>query len=252
MQQSLELYFLLNFTVDAALFAVIARVNGCFRTGNVALAASIGAVYALTVETACPVLAHPFIQLLLIACLSLLITQSPDFFRWGSVGFQLFCGAALTGGFGGLFPEHMHPVAIACGLLCLSLLMSLRRRRLMTWDVTVLLSLRGRSVSFQALIDTGNRLHEPISGLPVLIVEDTLLAGLMPDDGDSLPCRRIAFGGLGGSGAMQCFRPDDVLIRRDGRLIQAPSVWVAAYPGRIPGAARALAPPSFAVIRGAS
>ena len=41
-----------------------------------------------------------------------------------------------------------------------------------------------------------------------------------------------------------------VLIRRGDRYLRAPDVWIAAYPGRIPGSTHALAPPSFAVIPG--
>ena len=109
------------------------------------------------------------------------------------------------------------------------------------------IALRGRSVSFRALIDTGNRLHEPISGASVLIAESALLDHLPTG---SIPHRRVSFGGLGGSGALDCFHPDAVLIHRGDSFIRAPDVWIAAYPGRIPGPTRALAPPSFAVIPG--
>ena len=59
-----------------------------------------------------------------------------------------------------------------------------------------------------------------------------------------------SFGGLGGCGTVRCFHPDHVWICRGGQLIPAPEIWVAVYPGRIPGMQRALAPPSFAIIPG--
>ena len=41
-------------------------------------------------------------------------------------------------------------------------------------------------------------------------------------------------------------------VRRGDSFFRAPDVWIASYPGKIPGSTRALAPPSFAVIPGKS
>ena len=119
-----------------------------------------------------------------------------------------------------------------------------------SWEVRVSLCFQGKSIRFPALIDTGNRLREPMSGLPVLIAEASLLDGLL--GGELAPglTRQVAFGGLGGCGTVRCFHPDHVWICRGGQLIPAPEIWVAVYPGRIPGMQRALAPPSFAIIPG--
>ena len=81
-------------------------------------------------------------------------------------------------------------------------------------------------------------------------VYGSLLDGLL--GGELAPglTRQVAFGGLGGCGTVRCFHPDHVWICRGGQLIPAPEIWVAVYPGRIPGMQRALAPPSFAIIPG--
>ncbi len=248
MSGSIEAYFLMNFAVDAALIAVVARANGCFRMRRALLAGLIAALYAV-LAVRLPRLTHPMVQLALAAPVALAACGDPDPRRWAGMALQLFCGALLLGGAASLLPMPMRaaiPLALIAGLAALYALLRVRRMRAAGWEVTVLLSLRGRLVAFRALIDTGNRLREPISGLPVLIAESSLLDGLLAGAAHG---RWVAFGALGGGGMVRCFRPDAVFIRRGNRLMRAPEVWVAAYPGRIPGASRALAPPSFALVR---
>lgn len=255
MQHSLETYFLFNFAADAALFAVIARANEMLRIQRVLFCGFIAASYAVLVKVVSVQLAHPAIQFVLLATLGILLCGDHDLRRWFPASFQLFGSAMLLGGFGTFFASRRNLVvpALGIGLIFLGLWLNIHRRQLLTWEVTVLVSFRGRTVSFPALIDTGNRLREPLSGLPVLIAESVLLKDLFASASiDSAVSRRIAFGVLGSSGAMRCFRPDAVLIRRGEQLLRAPDVWIAAFPGTIPGAARALAPPSFAVIPGKS
>ena len=61
---------------------------------------------------------------------------------------------------------------------------------------------------------------------------------------DSLPprFRLVAYGALGGSVKMACFRPDELLVCYGEGWLRAPDVWVAVYPGKMPGGAQALAP----------
>lgn len=254
MRQSLEVYFLINLAVDTALIGVVARANGCLKLRRVLAGGLISAVYALLTLTVTERLAHPAIQLALVVPIALIVCGDPEPRKWASLAFQLCCGALMLGGIGNLaVREHATAAGIGAGLLLLSLLLSVRSRKLVSWEVTVCLNFRGRSVSFRALIDTGNRLREPISGLPVLIAEDSLLRDVLPaNEAENVPCRRVAFGALGGGGTVRCFHPDTVLIRRGNQLIPAPEVWVAVYPGKIPGVSRALAPPSFAVIPGSA
>lgn len=253
MQQSLEAYFLINLTVDAALIAVVARANGCLKMRRILACAAMAASYAVLTRFL-PRLAHPAVQIALLALLAIMVCDDPDVRTWGAIAFQLFCGTAMLGGIGVLSPHsnRIRILFLGGGLLILSILLSVRRQRLSTWEVTVSLTFRGKSVSFRALIDTGNRLREPVSGLPVLVAEKSLVDGLIDQDKDANGRRKVSFGALGGSGTVECFHPDLVLIRRGDHLVRAPEVWVAVYPGKIPGSSRALAPPSFAVIPGRS
>lgn len=254
MQHSMEAYFLINFAVDAALIAVVARANECMQLRRILLCGLLSAFYAVLVESVSARLSHPAIQLLLLLILGMVLCGDPDVLRWSSISFQLFCGTMMLGGFSSLFAGSSRslPAALGAGMLLIHLFMKARSRKLISWEVTVLIAFHGKTVNFRALIDTGNRLREPISGLPVLIAESSLLQGLFSNGAstEQPPCRRVAFGALNGSGTVNCFRPDMVLIRRGDHLVRAPEVWVAIYPGKIPGASRALAPPSFAVIPG--
>lgn len=120
------------------------------------------------------------------------------------------------------------------------------------WSARLTIENGGRVAVFDALIDTGNRLHEPLSGLPVMIVESALIEELMPSDFDpfapldNLPrgFRAVSYGGVGGQGVMGAFMPEKTIIMRQGRRLRAPDIWVCAYPGRLPGKTRALLPPT--------
>ena len=54
------------------------------------------------------------------------------------------------------------------------------RHRLLVVPVTVCFG--GQDASFSALVDTGNRLRDPISGAPAIIVELEALKSILPDD----------------------------------------------------------------------
>ena len=102
---------------------------------------------------------------------------------------------------------------------------------------------RGHKSVLHACIDTGNRLREPVSGLPVVIAEKALLTGVLPEDG----YRVLRFGAVGGEGQMACFRPAELWIEHRGRRRPAPRAWIAVSPTPLPGVFQALAPPEFAL-----
>jgi len=108
--------------------------------------------------------------------------------------------------------------------------------------VTLCLRVGSRSASFPALVDTGNRLREPLSGLPVLIAEAPLVRDILPKTG----YRTLGFGALGGEGRMACFRPDALWIVSGRKRRRGPDIWVAVSPTPLPGLCQALAPPEFA------
>lgn len=103
-----------------------------------------------------------------------------------------------------------------------------------------------------ALVDTGNKLREPLSGLPVVIVNESKLADIFETgdsclmDGKTLVCSRvIRYGTIGGNGEMRCYKPKFVLFKDERGWRMGADVWVAVYPGEISSGIEALAPPSL-------
>lgn len=128
-----------------------------------------------------------------------------------------------------------------------------RKKWLSQWDVQVEIIHSGKTIRFCALLDTGNRLTEPISGLPVMIVSQPLLEDILQEDFDpfhpwrTLPegFRLVSYGGVGGTGELGCFMPENMYLTADNRRIGLKdAVWVAVYPGKLPGKTAALAPVS--------
>ena len=117
------------------------------------------------------------------------------------------------------------------------------------WELSVRLRLGEARCRLTALVDTGNHLREPLSGSCVLIASARALKGMLPEGFDArstrLPGREwrmVYYTSLGNQGCMKCFRPDSITVRA-GRLSATRSdVWVAVYPGELPGGAQALAP----------
>lgn len=136
-----------------------------------------------------------------------------------------------------------------CGAAALSMLVRRSRHIRYRWNIEVELVLNGVTARFPALIDTGNRLREHRSGLPVLIVEEGAARNLAAA-ADALPesaKTALPYGVLGSTGEIICFQCDEIYVVLPGvGKTAAPNCRAAFYPGRIPGSVCALAPPEFA------
>ncbi len=238
-----ETIFAWNFAMDMLLCLAAARCMGRVRPGACALAALIGASYALLAQK----FLAGWIGTLLVGALMAFVAVRPGDWReglrasaalWSA---SLFCaGARLLIG----------PWGAMAGAGLFLWLASARKERLNSWDVLLFLRTGEGAVRFRALVDTGNRLKEPLSGLPVMIVEERVLKNALPPDFDAqsyahrppLGWRAAAYGVLGSAGRIACFKPDRLMVRCGERWLRAPDVWVGVYPGRIPGHACALAP----------
>lgn len=246
MQISFEGFLLVNLLVDAALLSIISRSCGNFKGSRMLYLAAACALYAFIAIGKPSPWASPLIQLILLIPVSILLTGTTDIRQWPIAGLLLVAGMLLIGGIKQFLPEHPASAVsgVCIGLTITFLLLAVRSHLRTTWHVDLLLVLNGRSACIHALIDTGNRLHEPISGLPVIIIEEPLISRIMPESG----YRQVAFGGLGGSGCLSCFRPDEIWILEGRKKIRAPNAWIGVSDIPLPGAARALAPGEFAAI----
>ncbi len=240
---SIELYLAINFIADCAILGSVSRLLGLFDLRRVLLAgtisASCGALASSIPRTFLP------LQASLVLTAALLPGRGCSARMRLTMALSLVCMAMLCGGVGLLMPFR-GPMRAMAGIFtgaALTLpLFSAHPPNARSWQIRLRLCSRGRIVRFPALIDTGNRLREPISGLPVVIVEASLVRSLLPERG----YRVLSYGALGGQGRLACFKPECLWIERRGKLRRSPEAWVAVAPGHLPGDYRALAPPEFA------
>lgn len=117
--------------------------------------------------------------------------------------------------------------------------------------VPVVIRFGDKLIPVQALLDTGNNLRDPLTQLPVMVVEYSVLKEILPnaiqtvyESGDELDLdkllsilpdgwwtrriRLIPFNSLGKkSGLMLAFRPDVVLLKMEEKLVEVKDVVVA-------------------------
>jgi len=239
----IEGFLAINMAADFALLASVSRTMGLFSWKGVLMADAACAALAVLADLR-PSLS-PFVALASPALAALIVTHRAAPRLWSVFTLTLFVQALLCGGIARLLPMPpmlAAPLCLGSGALLTLLVGAGRPPASRDWLVPLCLSVGGRSARFPALIDTGNRLREPLSGLPVLVAEARLVRDILPETG----YRTLGFGGLGGDGRMACFRPDAIWIGSGRRRHRGPEVWVAVSPTPLPGLCQALAPPEFA------
>ena len=258
----LDSLFLLNFVIDYLLLSCSAAVCGLsVKRLRYLAGALLGAGYAVAAFLpGCGFLSSPVMKLVsallmalaayggeksLLRCALVFLSVSAAF-----AGF-LYC-ITLAGGYPA-FDMRTLLLAFALCYLLLSLLFGHRLRRSDRRKVEVRLALGGRTVRFMALIDTGNELRDPISGVPVMLVcphaLEPLFAGheeLLRRDpvgflegADRLPTlkgriRLIPYTAVGGTGMLGAFRPERVIVDGEVREMMAAvseKVWGEGYEG---------------------
>lgn len=235
---SVELCFLIELLSDFSLIWAAARSMGCFRLQRCAMASALAALYGVLAR-AVPMLSGPQVQLVLLLPLSMLVSGSFSLQVPATCALTLAVTAIVTGTCAASI-AHV-PLALATIPALCALTTRLRRSLLSSLPTRVEVVNQGHTAVLNALIDTGNRLTEPLSGQPVLIANANLLRGVLPQTG----YRQVAYGSIGGKGLLHCFRPDRVYISFQGHRLRAPDTWIAPFPDRLPGIAQALAPAEF-------
>ncbi|MDO4739236.1 MAG: sigma-E processing peptidase SpoIIGA, partial [Eubacteriales bacterium] len=221
----MEGYLMWNFCMDLLVCAACALACGRDRLWPCLPAAVLGAAYALA--------AAKWTRLGGLPCAALVgasmaaISARPETLAMAARAVCALCAAGLFAGGAQLLvlqqTGHASAGALAAAACALGLdlwLVRSRRVRLATWNVQLILRTGAGVARFRALVDTGNRLHEPISGLPVMIVEEKALRGALPEDfdarraADRLPpgWRLVSYGVLGSAGRMACFRPGRLMV----------------------------------------
>lgn len=242
-----ELFFL-NALTDYLLLLSCARLRGrALRRTRFAAAAALGGVYA--VFAAIPPLSF-LVSLAVKALVSLLMAwiafgTPPELWRgWGCFlalssafagavyGISLLSGAEVRGVLSG---ASLKTLTLSFGLCYAAVRLFFGRflKRRERCVVEAKIELCGKTVSLQALRDTGNSLFDPLSGSRILLAEPGSLASLftpplvlpLPDDPAacfrvlsshpvlSRRLRLVGFSAVGTKrGLLVCFRPDAVTV----------------------------------------
>lgn len=123
------------------------------------------------------------------------------------------------------FLHTLLPLGWLCALLGSALLPLLLRRstsRPLPRCATVEIRKAEHRLTLPALIDSGNLLRDPISGLPVIVIPRSAalrLITLSPDHPGSCPVRCISVKTVTGASLMAVFRPDAVRLEVEGTWI---------------------------------
>lgn len=257
---SIEAFVITNLAMNLLVLTVSARRIGHVRWRRVLAAAGVGTAYAALAYVWIPALRGFAAQSACLLVMALVLFAGPGRgSRWIHGIACIAVGCVFAGGVMALLAGRMKPgsplmTAVGLAVVALCAFLSDGIGRSVSRETTVLLRIATRmgSTEIEALVDTGNRLHEPLSGLPVIIVGRRYLKGLLDDSclvrpGGRLPpgFRIVRYGVLGGNGEMYCFRPESVCIWRKGRWSEAPDVWIAVCMDEIPSGVQALTPPVF-------
>lgn len=99
-----------------------------------------------------------------------------------------------------------------------------------TSHCTVKIKHKGKCLSIDGLVDTGNLLTEPISGLPVIVAEYSALKSIVPYEPESLlieklkkngeKIRIVPYNTVGGSGLGAAFMPEEITVVYNGSRIK--------------------------------
>lgn len=233
--------FFLNLGADYLLCLASARICGLYlRRLRYLLAAALGAAYSVLVLL-------PGLGALSSWLGKLLAAGLMSAVAFGGEKHPLRCGAVFLGvsaAFGGaLWAMSMSAqgavslplrVFIPAFVLCyaaLSIVFRCRARLADKKRVAVELRFLGREAKFMALLDTGNSLRDPVSGMEVMVVSaraaDAIFsaypgltdgsavelierAALLPELAGKF--RLIPYSAVGGSGLLAAFRPDALCV----------------------------------------
>ncbi len=189
------------------------------------------------------------------------------FSGWRRFGRTMLTTAAVTVSYGGLMlalwllvsphglivnngavymdipPGLLVLVTVVCYALTSLFSGRLRRRNLIRSRCRLVIYDRGRQVSIDAIVDTGNLLTEPFSGLPVIVTEAEALGDVLPEgcdsfaggtvSGQSAPpsLRVIPYSGVGGGGMMLAFRPERITAALPGEQPRTAEAYIGILTG---------------------
>lgn len=263
MRVSIELFLLDNWLMNCAALCCSAALSGlCFRKALAPFLCLVGAAYALLALSvwqwllSLPVrVAFGFVLALGLRCNSFksyaraVISVLLSAFLLG--GLLLLLTRSAQGAYGMAGGVLIGSIGIRAVLCCIAIAAMLPRflrylrtaARVESAYLRARITLSGRQFDVVALLDTGNLLIEPVTGLPVVLLADC------PDIRQSYP---VQFNGIGGAGELLCAHATHAEVKINGEWREM-DVMVACAPHAMEGAqaiiGAAALPPETAVRR---
>lgn len=233
----IDLFFLENVVTDSILLFALNRIHGYRRKpGRIFLVSAAAGVLtcAAFVLRIPPVLRliyfHIFVNSFMIKA-GLDIKKFTDFVRSYLL---LYLCSVFLGGIIRIFRPWLKYavlfyIAAAAGYFAL----------IMTWRFISLLAGRKESIfevtlygkekecTVRALLDTGNCLTDPVTGLPVSILSGEKVRQIWPDWKEMRGFRCIAYRHIGGEGVICVFRADKMCVHtKEERWVESPLIGV--------------------------
>lgn len=252
----LDILFFVNFTVNSVILLLCIRLAGLkIHFLRILLSGLIGALYGIVVFL-------PWGKPLNHGVFKLLISVLMVFTATGRVNIKkhiyclimlyavsFICSGALMALvylngesiFGGI--KYINLLcALAVSAITVFCILYVKAKKALREVKKVKVCLNGKEVCLNALVDTGNMLTEPISGMPVAIVEGNALNNII-GNGHNLKIRLIPYKSLGCEADMLTgFIPDSFMVGETNV-----KCCIAIYNGRLSSACEyeALIPPKL-------
>ena len=244
MKASAEGYLLLNFVMDFLVLALAFRGICFLRWKRLFLASVTGAAYSLLdAAYRLPWWTDGIALMVMLAMANDRFGFQANLRAWANAFLTAFLlkesAQIILSEENGFIPYW---AGIAMGGAASLTLISANARRRTRISIAMRACHAGEKRRFTALVDTGNLLTEPLSALPVVIVDERALGKQSAERMFQNCFRTVGFGAVGGNGQMKVLRPERLEIYNGGKWVKAPEMWLGLYPGSMSGGVHALAP----------
>ena len=225
--------FFLNLGVDYLLCLASARICGLYlRRRRYVLAALLGAAYSVAVYlpglrflASWPgkLAAAALMSLVAYGCEKRPMRCCAVFLAVSAAFGGALWAMSISAGAGGSAPMPLAVFVPAFALCYAGLSLIFRRRARLAEEKRVAVELRflRREARFMALLDTGNSLFDPVSGMEVMVVSAHALSPVFADYPGLAACpgrfRLIPYSAVGGAGLLAAFRPDALTVGGETR-----------------------------------
>lgn len=228
MRIALEGFILLNLLMNGFTLLMSARIASCkrIRPGRIFCGAWVGTAYALLAYTWPPAKTVLFFPASLLMAASI-APQTRLRVLLRCAGTLIGC-TFLLGGTGYALTQALKSRGLALALgtpiavYCVLRLVRTRTERSGSMTVRLRCGYRGNSAEIDGFVDSGNRLIDAVTGLPVIVVSAADVRGMLPESADptdisTLPpgFRLLALASVCGTEMAMCFHPRVWVRQRD-------------------------------------